>query len=147
MVGDDQPKRDLLGDPWTPPRDPRGRRPLGRKSQVAENIAVLRAAGNTVEEIALVTGISEPTLRKYYFRELDKGLELARAVLIKELWRRALDGSVPAIREVFRRFETGAAAVPVPRRPKADDKLGKKAAADLDAQTAHEDTEWGQLLN
>lgn len=100
--------------------------------------------------IALRVGLSEPTLRQYYFRELSEGATLARAVLVERQWERAKEGVVGAARFIREEFEKGEAAVPVGRRaapaePKAE-KLGKKAQADADAQTAHKGTSWGDLL-
>jgi hypothetical protein len=153
-MGDDvSPKVDLLGDPWTPPRDPRGRKRHKRNPLVAENVAILRASGATVEEIALRTGLSEPTLRQYYFRELDttRAQALGRAVLREAMWGKAKKGVVSAARFILEEFERGQAAVPLAKAPpaatpEADEKLGKKAAANLAAETAHEGTEWGHLL-
>lgn len=122
---------DLLGDPWTPPRDPRGRKRHKRNAQVAENVALLKASGQTVEAIALRLGISEPTLRKYYFREIEQGADLAEAVLNEAMWKKALAGNVGAarfIRENMKQGEARAASTRVrDRAPPKDAPLGKKA--------------------
>lgn len=138
--------KDLFGDPWTPPRDPRGRKSHRRTPQVAERVGVLRALGHTVEDIALRLGLSEPTLRKYYFRELDQGSALAETVLDEKLWTRAMEGSVPAMRLLKEQLTKGKAAVPVKRQAKAE-KLGKKEQASVDAISAHEGTSWADRLN
>ena len=149
---DEEPRLDLLGDPWTPPRDPRGRKRHKRSAQVAEKIGFLRAAGLTGEQIATRTGLSEPTLRKYYLRELTDGATLARAVLLEAIVEKALGGNVAAAKVMLAEFAKGSAAVPIaPRKgaePKPDrvEQLGKKAALERDAQTAHKGTEWGDLL-
>jgi DNA-binding CsgD family transcriptional regulator len=144
MAEDSGELRDLFGDPWTPPRDPRGRKRHRRLAQVAEKVAVLRATGLTVEQIARRMGLSEPTLRKYYLRELDQGNDLARAVLDEAIWKKAMAGSVGAQRLMREILGKGAAAVPV-TKPKTG-ALGKKALAVRDAATAHEGTAWGDLL-
>lgn len=144
----DGPK-DLLGDPWTPPRDPRGRKRHRRLPQVAEKVAVLRALGHRVEDIARRLGLSEPTLRKYYFRELENASALAEAVLDEKIWTRAMEGSVPAQRLLKDMLAKGKAAVPLKpvKAPEKAPKLGKKEQANLDALSAHEGTSWGDLLN
>lgn len=148
MAEENGPEVDLLGDPWTPPRDPRGRKRHKRVAQIAENVAVLRGCGLTEEQIAARVGLSEPTLRKYYFRELKDGPTLAKAVLTEAVWKRAKAGNVSAARYLRTEFEKGDAAVPVPRQPRQAKapEPGKKEAADLAARTAHEGTEWGTLL-
>lgn len=122
---------DLWGNPWEPPKDTRGRKRHKRIPQIAENIAVLRASGMTVEKIADRIGLSEPTLRKYYFRELDEGPALAQAVLNEAMWKKAMAGNVGAaryMREAFNKGEATAAEERFKERPAAAPApLGKKA--------------------
>lgn len=149
MAEDSEQPCDLFGDPWSPPRDPRGRKRHKRIPQLAEKVAVLRGAGLTPANIALRVGLSEPTLRKYYFRELEEGATLARAVLVESLWAKAKSGSAAAARMIREEFDKGQAAIPVSRRRTDEakpEKLGKKAQAAVDAQSAHEGTTWGDLL-
>jgi len=120
---------DLLGDPWREPKDQRGRKRHKWNKQVAENIAVLKAAGHTVEMIASRVGLSEPTLRKYYFRELTEGADLAQARLAEVMWQKAMDGNVSAarfVREAFGKGDVTDAANRVRQRALADPKKGKK---------------------
>lgn len=151
--GDDGQPKDLLGDPWTPPRDPRGRKRHKRLPQLAEKIAVLRGAGLTVEEIGARIGLSAPTLSKYYFRELESGAKLAQAVLAEAMWEKAKGGNVAAARYIREEFKKGEPAIPAARQrqtstpaPPADTPLGKKAQAEVAAKGAHEGTGWGELL-
>jgi len=112
----------------------------------------LRATGATVDEIALRTGLSAPTIRKYYLRELEAGQELVRAVLIEAIFKAALDGRVGSQRLALELLDQGQAAVPIAKaapvsdRQAKDEPLGKKAQADADAVVAHEGTEWASLL-
>lgn len=120
---------DLLGDPWREPKDQRGRKRHRWNKQIAENIAVLKASGHTVELIASRVGLSEPTLRKYYLRELDEGADLARAALKEAMWRKAMAGNVGAARYLDMKFSEGEArdaANRVRGREKAEPKKGKK---------------------
>jgi hypothetical protein len=127
-------------------------------------VAVLKATGGdeaTQEMIAQRVGLSVPTLTKYYFRELEGGPALARQALIGVMWRKAMVGNVGAARWIDDKLSkgeldeflarTGASATPCaagatrspnPKEPPA----GKKAQANEAAQTAHEGTEWGNLL-
>jgi hypothetical protein len=75
-------------------------------------------------------GLSEPTLRKYYFRELQHGAIIAQAVLAEAMWEKAKTGVASAARYMSEQFEKGAVeriakpesvAKPVP--------LGKKQEA------------------
>lgn len=130
MTDENSGPKDLLGDPWAEPRDARGRKRHKRIPQVAESVAVLRASGLTVEKIALRIGLSEPTLRKYYFRELEDGPTFAQAVLNEAMWAKALAGNVGAaryIREEFGKGEAKAADQRVSERVEREPALGKKA--------------------
>jgi hypothetical protein len=152
MSAKTSPPTDLLGDPWTEPRDPRGRKRHKRTAEIAEKVGLLRAADMTVEDIAARVGLSEPTLRKYYFRELGDGPAVARALVLEAMFDKAKAGNVSAARLMLAEFDKGDTAPPI--RPQAaepaarkEPPLGKKAQADVDAKTAHEDTGWGPLLN
>ncbi len=149
MADDSAPAVDLLGDPWTPPRDPRGRKRHRGFPQIAETVAVLRATGMGVEDIAGRIGLSAPTLRKYYFRELDQGHSLAKAVLTEAIWKSALEGKTSSQRLAMQLIEQGDAAVPMARGKAPGDReepMGKKAQADFDALDAHQGTSWAELL-
>lgn len=126
---------DLWGDPWTPERDPRGRKRHKRLPQIAEKVSVLRASGLTVEQIAARLVLSEPTLRKYYFRELEAGEALALAVLTESMWAKARDGNVGAARFIREQFSKGEALQAEGRvrereaRPAATGKKAERQAA------------------
>ena len=111
----------------------------------------MRASDMNVEDIAARVGLSEPTLRKYYFRELGDGPALAKALVLEALFEKAKGGNVSAARLMLDQFAKGETAPPMPRQtveaaPKKEPPLGKKAQANVDAVTAHEETGWGPLL-
>lgn len=140
---------DLFGEPWVEPKDPRGRKRHKRCAQVAEIIAKSRADGLPIEQIELRTGLSAPTLRKYYFRELDNGQAIIRAGIVSAVFDKALTGNAASAKLALAILEKGDAAVPVARAPRAAPAApppGKKALAEAEAHTAHEGTEWGDLL-
>jgi hypothetical protein len=143
MTDENGPTVDLLGDPWTEAKDPRGRKRHKRSKQVSETIAVLRASGATEEEIAARVLLDGKTLRKYYSRELAKGPALARAVLIEGLWGKAKSGNVSAARVILAELGKGDARLAneaIARREKATPAAsapeGKKAQAKADADAA-----------
>lgn len=107
MAEESEGPKDLFGDPWVAPRDPRGRKRHRRNPQIAEKVGVLKAAGHTVEAISLRVGLSEPTLRKYYLRELEGGADLAKALLNEKMWEKAMAGNVSAARYVREEFGKG----------------------------------------
>jgi hypothetical protein len=144
---------DLFGDPWGEARGRGGRKRHRRLPQVAEKIGVMRATGATVEDVASALGLSEPTLRKYYFRELSEGAQIARRVLVEAMWKKAIEGNVSAAKFIRDEFPKGdaeafvnasrpaqAAAAPLATP------TGKKEAAQLAAQTAGQGTDWGDDL-
>lgn len=142
---------DLFGDPWGEPRGRGGRKRHRRLPQVAEKIGVMRATGAKVEDVAAALGLSEPTLRKYYFRELSGGAQIARRVLVEAMWKKALAGNVSAAKFIRDEFPKGDAEAfvnqsrPAQAAPLATP-TGKKEAAQLAAQTAGQGTDWGDDL-
>jgi hypothetical protein len=143
MAEENSVEVDLWGDPWTQPRDARGRKRHRRVPQIAEKVALLSAAGMNAEDIAARSGISAPTLRKYYFRELSNGTVLAKAALLEVAYGEAKKGKISAatyVRDEIERAEFRT------RREDKPEKIGKKAAAEAEAHHAHEGTEWGSLL-
>lgn len=144
---------DLFGFPLQDARETRGRKAHAPSQDMAEKIGILRATGRTVEEVAQLVGLSEPTLRKYYFRVLEQGAELVEAALDRKLFEQAMTGkgSVPANRALRERLAKGKAAIPIapsvaPGRTAKAPKLGKKEQAQVDAHVAHEGTGWAGLL-
>jgi predicted transcriptional regulator len=99
---------DLLGDPIPPGFGRRGRPqhlPTDEKRRI---VVVLMAFGRKDEEIAASLGITPPTLRKHYFREL-RGRADARARLDAKLFGALLaeveKGNVTAIDKMFKRLD------------------------------------------
>lgn len=149
-MSEDSEGLDLLGDPWVETRGRGGRKRHRRLPQVAEKVGVLRATGATVEAIASRLGLSEPTLRKYYFRELRSGSDLARQVLIEAMWKKALAGNVSAANYIRQEMARGDAEAFVtssrPAHTPRPTPTGKKEAAQLAATTAGQGTDWGDDL-
>jgi uncharacterized protein Usg len=151
MAEENEPVVDLFGNIWEPPAETRGRKAHRRDPELAEKIVLLRATGSTQEEIERRVPLSVKTLRKYYSRELAGAPDLARAALVQVMWKKAMDGNVSAakfIREELLRGVAFAPEAPAPEPALEPDpeKLGIKVQRDRAAQTAHEGTEWGDLI-
>lgn len=100
-------------------------------------------------KIASIIGIDIKTLGKHYASEIARGSAMVEAKLVGNLLRLASGNDGTAFRAIefalCCRFGWSKYA-PAPVEPKAP-QLGKKESARLDAQTAHETTDWGHLLN
>lgn len=71
------------------------------------------AVGSEPKDAAKVLGISMPTLRKYYFSELEKWRDAKlklKAALLQRLYDEGVKGNVGAIKELFKHMEAGALA-------------------------------------
>ena len=152
---------DLLGDPIPEGLGKRGRPPHLVTEKNRCKVIMLLAMCWDEKRIAGVLGISEPTLRKHYFRELASravALDRMRASHLALLWTQAEAGNVAAMKEIGRELdkiearvfgvrasaddaEDGDEAPRVPSRP-----LGKKEEARLAAAQAGVGTEWGDDL-
>lgn len=128
---------DLFGDPVPPEHVGRGRPPHVVTDKNRQKVMLLLALERAEDDVAAAIGITAPTLRKHYFRELkarhDARLRLDGA-LLGALASEAAAGNVAAVKELYKRVEKhdqvklsqsvaarGSQAKPVP--------LGKKEAA------------------
>ncbi len=140
---------DLFGKPIAPIKDRRGRPSFAKNNENQELVCLLRAAGWTQARIAGYLGCDEKTLRKNFSRELQDGADVIEGMALEVTLKKLKSGNSVAISRIFDIIEKqGAPALPIPKhqdQPSAD-KLGKKAAADQDAKTAHEGTPWATLL-
>jgi hypothetical protein len=143
---------DLLGDPIPDGLGKRGRPPHLPTVENRRKVMVLAAFDRNEEQIAAALGITPPTLKKHYFRELRSRLE-ARQRLEGKLFAKLLDeadkGNVSAIDKLWKRLDRHDMLVPgrVQRQKDAKPpKLGKKEKRMLDAQGAHRESSWGDLV-
>lgn len=147
------PRFDLFGDPVP---DGWGRR--GRPEHIATNenrdkVLMLLALGWSNERIASALGITPPTLRKAYRRELKlRGQQRDRlnAAIAMRLWQGVQDGNISAVREFEAFLEKNdlmnfGQASP-PDRSAPEKKLGKKEAALAAAQKPDAGTPLGELM-
>ncbi|WP_160116707.1 hypothetical protein [Pseudovibrio ascidiaceicola] len=100
---------DLLGDPIPEGFGKRGRPPHMVSDEKRRLVMQLLAFGKTQDEIAAALGITAPTLRKNYFRQLkikDDARARVEAKLLGKLMDMAEAGKVSAIKEIFSRLES-----------------------------------------
>lgn len=135
---------DLLGDPIPEGFGRRGRPPHVPTDEKRLKVRVLLAFSDDEAEVAAGIGVSVPTLRKHYFRELKDKASARRqlkATLLYRLMEQSEQGNATAIEKLFKRLDRTeltelSQAVASRHEPKAA-KLGKKeqrkvAAAEID---------------
>ena len=146
---------DLFGDPVPDSWGRRGRPQHIATLQNRNKVVMLLAFGWNNERIAQALGITPPTLRKNYFRELKFRTEQRdrmEASLAMRLWLQVEDGNVAAMKEFRKLVERNdlmpygmvrqAAADQVAKEPK----LGKKEQALQAAQHPDAGTTLGELM-
>ena len=106
-------------------------------------VRVLKAGGMSNEAIAEAIGISEPTLRKHYFLDIEVGAARVTAEIMMARYRAAMGGNVTAQNKLLEVIGT----VPSRRgRAPREPALGKKEQAQADALDAHEGGGWSKLI-
>lgn len=143
---------DLFGDPIPENWGKRGRPPHVPTQRNRNKVMLLLGVGWPDRRIAASLGITKATLQKHYFRELRERNE-ARARLegarIQMVFEAAAKGNVGAMKQLGQLIDTLGASIPT--RPEASEpkpeKMGKKAAADKAAQSAHEQSSWAGVLD
>jgi hypothetical protein len=154
---------DLFGNPVPAHFGMRGRPPYEPNQKDANKIKLLLALGWSNERVARAIGITQPTLRKYYFSLLkcrDYQRDMMEAERMTRLYEMGMAGNVGAIKEFDRLLERNDAMVAqadVTSRPKADReervksdirRMGKKEQAQQDAeQVSLGGGEWGADLS
>lgn len=109
-------------------------------------VACAAGAGMSHEEIALGLGITRKTLLKYFDHELTVGAYRKRLEHLEALHKAGKKGNVAAIR-AYAQISVKLAAPPAEIEDKVPDPpKGKKEQAAAAAKTAHQGTEWHELL-
>nr|WP_304363679.1 hypothetical protein [Jiella sp. LLJ827] len=141
---DFEPAFDLLGDPIPAGLGKRGRPPHNPTQQNRNKIMLLLAQGWTDARIAGAIGITVPTLRKHYFRELrtrDVARDRVESIGLLTLWEQARSGNTAAMKEFFRRHDMAVGPLFDDRVKEASEKLGKKEQREREARTPPSDWE------
>jgi len=149
---------DLLGDPIPEGWGKRGRPPHRVTAENRCKVMLLLAINRRQDQIAAALGISEPTLRRNYFREL-KTKEDARfrveGTRMLRLYQEVESGNVAAIKELGKALEKGdllaahltAHASGGAKKGSKEPKLGKKEMAIAAARTPDTETTIGDLMS
>jgi predicted transcriptional regulator len=126
---------DLFGCPIMIRETKKGRPTHVRSAENANKISILFALGGSVADAARALGITQPTLRKHYFSEVEQRDAMAvrlEASLVAKLFDMAKSGNVGAIKQLLHRHDRAqlarqAASLPGERRAAAE-AIGKKEA-------------------
>lgn len=94
-------------------------------------------------EIAKMVGVSMPTLRKYYWQELETGHLITNSNVAKTLYKVATDPTNPKCVTAAIFWLKARAGW---REAQAVEPLGKKDMAQMEAETSHQGTSWDALL-
>lgn len=131
------------------------------EAEIKADIMLLVSVNWSEDDIAKVFGLTHKELKSKYQYELDNGLELEKAKLMKALRRKAHTGDVSACRLLislgdessFLRKRAAARPVqPLPEPKKivakklAEPKLGKKEQDLVAAKAGHKGTAWEDHL-
>ncbi|GMG82596.1 hypothetical protein LNKW23_18090 [Paralimibaculum aggregatum] len=121
---------DLFGNPLPANRGRPGRNEHVPSAENVNKVRLLVAIGWTAAQVAEELGISAPTLRKHYFRDLRKAREIyiaqVRGEMALRLQAEAAKGNVGAIRELRKMMDL-AEIDRLPKTPaKPAEPLGKK---------------------
>lgn len=134
------------------PPEARGGRPEHVPTKRSrERVEILVAAGQSQWQIASVLGISVPTLVRHYSEELDNGRAKRDAEVLEALYQAAaIEKNVTAMKAWLardRELQDPLHRQPSPEPARAQgETLGKKEQARLLARSAHEGTDWADLL-
>ncbi|MBX7496773.1 hypothetical protein K3172_12980 [Qipengyuania sp. 6B39] len=101
---------DLFGDPVIYRDAKKGRPAHERTARNANKVSLLFALGHEVKDVAAALGITQPTLRKHYFSEVQQRdamrLKL-KAEVLSSLFDQAQQGNVGAMKKLLDQVEKG----------------------------------------
>lgn len=128
------------------PQPNKGGRPAHKPTDKdRQMVEVLCGYGIPTAKIADVLDISLHTLFKHYERELKVGSAKVESMLVGNLARLAKGNDGTALKAtIFSLCTRFGWSQYVPRQP--EEKLGKKEQAQIEAERAHETSDWGRLV-
>lgn len=125
-----------------------GRPPHVPDAKDRQTVEVLSGFGIPADEIARVVGISKPTLQKHYATELENGAAKVEAKLVGNLLRLSNGTDGTALKATMFALQSRFGWSQYAARPTTpEEELGKKEAANVAAQTAHNGTGWATLVH
>jgi DNA-binding CsgD family transcriptional regulator len=125
-------------------KKPRGRPEFVPTDEDREKVQVLRAQGMSKEAIAEALGIHYQTLNTHFSMDMEVAVAKKTAEVMMARYRSAVGGSVPAQNKFL---EMAGAIPPKPPKQAKAAKIGKKEAAQVEAEAKPDDTEWGTLVH
>ena len=107
----------------------------------------LSGFGIPQDEIARLVGIDPKTLRFHYVDQIELGSIKATAKVAQNLFTMACKPTREGLSAAIFWLKVRAGWSEYAPRPRVEEPLGKKEAAERDALTAGTGSEWGQLVN
>ncbi len=107
----------------------------------------LSGFGIPQDEIARLVGIDPKTLRFHYVDQIELGSIKATAKVAQNLFTMACKPTREGLSAAIFWLKVRAGWSEYAPRPRGEEPLGKKEAAERDALTAGSGSEWGQLVN
>lgn len=100
-----------------------------------------------IDKIADVLDIDKKTLLKHYEREIQRGAAKVEANLVGNLLRLAGGSDGTALKAIMFALTCRFGWSQYAPRPADVEKLGKKEMAQIAAETAHQASDWGELVH
>lgn len=122
-----------------------GRPPHVPTDKDRQTVELLAGFGLPHDKIAIVIGITRPTLWRRYKAEIARGHASVEAMMVGNLVRLSKGNDGTALKATMfslcARFGWSAYV------PRPEPEIGKKESALIEAQTAHESSDWSGLVN
>jgi hypothetical protein len=136
---------------WEEPKGKSERRSRGRPAHEPTDkdrkmVEVLAGYAVPAPDIADVLDIGQSTLYRHYRQQMRRGSAMVEAKLVGNLLRLAGGTNGTALKAIMFSLQCRFGWSPYAPGPMAP-ALGKKAQAELDAETALEDSDWGDLVH
>jgi hypothetical protein len=107
----------------------------------------LSGFGIPQDEIARLVGIDPKTLRFHYADQIELGTIKATAKVAQNLFTMACKPTREGLSAAIFWLKVRAGWSEYAPKPRAEEPLGKKEAAERDALTAGDGNDWGRLVN
>ncbi len=98
-------------------------------------------------KIADVLDIDQKTLLKHYDREVQRGAAKVEANLVGNLLRLAGGSDGTALKAIMFALTCRFGWSQYAPRPQTEPEKGKKELAQIEAETAHKTSDWGELVH
>jgi hypothetical protein len=125
----------------------RGRPPHVPTKDTQDLVESLSGFGIPQDEIAKLIGIDPKTLRAHYAEQIELGGIKATAKVAQNLFNMACKPTREGLQAAIFWLRVRAHWSEYTPRPLQPEPLGKKAAAEAEALTAGEGTDWSHLVN